>query len=70
MSDSSTEKIRERYSVEPGLDAVMLFREDWKRPAATVSMADIPTATLHQVVSSNQFLTLPRLSSQVQYITY
>jgi DnaJ homolog subfamily C member 16 len=63
--DLNTEKLRQRYSVELGLDSVMLFREDWKRPTATVSMVDIPMTTLQEIVSSNQFLTLPRLSSQV-----
>lgn len=47
---------------------MMLFQEDYQRPVATVSMADIPTTTLHQVVSTNQFLILPRLSSQVCFI--
>lgn len=42
----------------------MVFNEDSSRPAASVSMSDIPTQTLINIIQSNQFLALPRLSSQ------
>lgn len=54
----------ERYKVHPSLDTVLLFNEDAQRPVASVSMADIPTTTLNNVVATNQYLALPRLSSQ------
>lgn len=41
-----------------------MFNEDSNRPVASISMNDIPTQTLNNVVSANQYLALPRLSSQ------
>lgn len=57
-------RITERYKVHPSLDTVLLFNEDAQRPVASVAMADIPTTTLNNVVATNQYLALPRLSSQ------
>lgn len=56
--------IQERYKLHPSLDTVLLFNEDAIRPVASVSMSDIPTQTLNNVIASNQYLALPRLSSQ------
>lgn len=56
--------IKERYKSHPSLDTVLLFNEDPERPVASISMADIPTQTLSNIVASNQYLALPRLSSQ------
>lgn len=49
------------------MDAVLLFNENTSHPMASVSMKDIPTSTLHHVISSNEYLALPRLSSQVRW---
>lgn len=46
------------------MDTVLLFNENSSRPIASVSMKDIPTSTLHNIIASNQYLALPRLSSQ------
>lgn len=59
-----TKNIMDRYKVHPSLDTVLLFNEDSERPVASVSMTDIPTTTLNNVVVTNQYLALPRLSSQ------
>lgn len=58
-------EIRERYQVSREMDTVLLFNENTTRPVASVSMKDIPTTTLHHIISSHQYLALPRLSSQV-----
>lgn len=47
------------------MDTVLLFNENTSSPMASVTMKDIPTTTLHHIISSNQYLALPRLSSQV-----
>lgn len=60
----STE-IRQKYSVSDDMDTVLLFNENSSRPVASISMKDIPTLTLHNIIASNQYLALPRLSSQV-----
>lgn len=64
MTSPDTNNVTARYKVERNIDTMVLLKEDSSKPAATVSMADIPTPTLHQLIEANQFLTLPRLSSQ------
>lgn len=54
----------ERYKVNPTLDTLMLFNEDSARPVASASMTDISSQTLSNIIGSNQYLALPRLSSQ------
>lgn len=60
----NTAKIQEKYKVHPSLDSLLMFNEDAKRPVATIAMSDIPSQTLNDVVETNKFLALPRLSSQ------
>lgn len=50
--------------MHPSLDTVLLFNEDPIRPVASISMSDIPTQLLNNVIAQNQYLALPRLSSQ------
>lgn len=50
--------------MNPSLDSLLLFNEDAKRPVASVTMSEIPLATLTDVIGTNQYLALPRLSSQ------
>ncbi|XP_037892383.1 dnaJ homolog subfamily C member 16 [Glossina fuscipes] len=57
-------QILQRYQVHPHLDTLLLFNEDSERPIASISMSNIPTETLNNIILSNQYLTLPRLSSQ------
>lgn len=54
----------ERYKVNPTLDTLMLFNEDSIRPVASASMTDISSQTLSNIIGANQYLALPRLSSQ------
>lgn len=64
LNARDTIAIKERYKSHPSLDTVLLFNEDPERPVASISMADIPTQTLSNIVATNQYLALPRLSSQ------
>lgn len=64
LTSRETSSIKDRYKAHPSLDTVLLFNEDAERPVASVSMSDIPTATLNNIVATNQYLALPRLSSQ------
>lgn len=52
------------FQVPLDMDTVLLFNENVSRPIASITMKEIPTQTLHNVISSNQYLALPRLSSQ------
>ncbi|XP_058820805.1 dnaJ homolog subfamily C member 16 isoform X2 [Topomyia yanbarensis] len=64
LNSVKTKHIQERYKVHPSLDTLLIFNEDSSRPVASISMSDIPTPTLNNIISVNQYLALPRLSSQ------
>ena len=59
-----SKSIIERYKVHPNLDTLLIFNEDAVRPVASIGMTDIPTTTLNNIIGANQYLALPRLSSQ------
>lgn len=59
-----TEAITSKYKISGDLDTLLLFNENFEKPMASVSMKDIPTETMHNVIASNKFLVLPRLSNQ------
>lgn len=63
-----SDEIRNRYNVpdaaDANMDSVLLFQENSSHPVASITMRDIPTTTLHHVIAANQYLALPRLSSQ------
>ncbi|XP_075969104.1 dnaJ homolog subfamily C member 16 l(3)80Fg [Anticarsia gemmatalis] len=64
MRSADTRNVTLRYKVQRHTDTMVLLKEDSAEPAATVSTTEIPTQTLHQLIDTNQMLTLPRLSSQ------
>ncbi|XP_055523691.1 dnaJ homolog subfamily C member 16 isoform X1 [Wyeomyia smithii] len=64
LASEKSKQIQERYKLHPSLDTLLIFNEDASRPVASISMSDIPTPTLNNIISVNKFLALPRLSSQ------
>lgn len=54
----------ERYSIDSTLNSMLIFNEDITRPTATLSGEDLKTSIMSEVLQSNRFLLLPRLSSQ------
>lgn len=64
LTSKNCKMMLDRFKVNPKLDTLFLFNEDSVRAVASISMADIPTQTLDNIISSNQYLSLPRLSSQ------
>lgn len=62
-----TESIRNRYGVSLTSESLLVFNENLDTPIASLSMADIPTPTMHDVINANKFLILPRLSSQSMF---
>ncbi|XP_043269682.1 dnaJ homolog subfamily C member 16 [Venturia canescens] len=59
-----TESITTKYKISGDLDTLLLFNENSEKPMASVSMKDIPSETMHNVIANNKFLMLPRLSNQ------
>nr|SVE73486.1 EOG090X049L [Daphnia atkinsoni] len=60
----TTRSAVEKFDVPSKLDSLLLFQEDRDRPAAKLSMADLPYSTLKDVIENNKYLQLPRLASQ------
>ncbi|XP_024875532.1 dnaJ homolog subfamily C member 16 [Temnothorax curvispinosus] len=59
-----TENITSKYKISGELDTLLLFNENSEKPMASVSMKDISSETMHNVIANNKFLVLPRLSNQ------
>lgn len=66
IGDPNCQKIIQRFSVPTTakVETLLLFQEHPEVPTASVSMKDLSLETLNQILESNQFLQLPRLSSQ------
>ncbi|KAH8292525.1 hypothetical protein KR054_011439 [Drosophila jambulina] len=64
MNGKRSKDIIDRFKVNTSMDTLLIFNEESTSYVASVCMPDIPTQTLIDVVSSNQYLALPRLSSQ------
>lgn len=59
-----TDLITTKYKVSNDLNTLLLFNENSEKPMASVSMKDISSETMHNVIANNKFLVLPRLSNQ------
>lgn len=59
-----TENITSKYKISGELDTLLLFNENSEKPMASISMKDISSETMHNVIANNKFLVLPRLSNQ------
>lgn len=64
LNSDQSKQIKGRYQINPTMDSLLLFNEDAERPVASVAMSEIPLPTLTNVIGTNQYLALPRLSSQ------
>lgn len=64
LNSSYTEGIQRKYKVPRDIESLMLFNENINRPVASLSMSDIPIKTMQDIINSNKYLMLPRLSSQ------
>ena len=65
LQGPNTDKVIQRFKVPTSnLDTLLIFQENVDLPVASVSTKDITLNTLFEMVEANQFLQLPRLSSQ------
>ncbi|XP_012282592.1 dnaJ homolog subfamily C member 16 [Orussus abietinus] len=69
VGKAETEAIATKYKISGDLDTLLLFNENSEKPMASVSMKDIPSETMHNVIANNKFLMLPRLSNQAMLDT-
>ena len=56
-----------KYGVSAKVDTLLVFHEDPLMPVASVAMTDLPYPTMKDIIETNKFLVLPRLSSQVNF---
>lgn len=66
LEGEESRKLAERFHVLTNTDTLLLFKEDKTMPAATLSMPDMSSSAMKDVISDNKYLILPRLSSQVR----
>lgn len=64
MQLRETEALRLRYRVPHGKESLLMFNEEAKDPVAYVTMYKLSRNALDELIDANQFLMLPRLSSQ------
>ncbi|GFG31560.1 hypothetical protein Cfor_00470 [Coptotermes formosanus] len=64
LNSPNTENIQKKFKVPLDIETLLLFNENVNRSVASLSMADIPIKTMRDVINSNKYLVLPRLSSQ------
>jgi DnaJ family protein C protein 16 len=70
LNSPNTENIQKKFKVPVDIETLLLFNENVNRSVASLSMADIPIKTMKDVINSNKYLVLPRLSSQVSWCTH
>lgn len=64
LGNSDTEVVSKKYNIQPKMESLLIFNEDSSKPMATLSMTELSTQTMIDVIEANKFLLLPRLSSQ------
>ena len=72
LNDQNARKVLLKFGISvynKDVDTMLLFNEDHSSPVASISMKDIPLKTMQELVEDNQFLQLPRLSSQPVFDT-
>ncbi|KAL3862741.1 hypothetical protein ACJMK2_008694 [Sinanodonta woodiana] len=63
-TDPETRMLREKYNINNNRETLLLFNEETDAPVASISMQRLPRTTIDEVLESNKYLMLPRLSSQ------
>lgn len=65
-ADHTSRQLRERYRVtDAKMSSMLIFNEDISRSVATLSVSDLKTQLMKDVLDSNKYLFLPRITSQV-----
>lgn len=67
LGDNNVWNLIQKYSIDPKMDSLLIFNEDTSRPIATLTAPELKPQIMRDVLESNKFLLLPRLSSQVRF---
>ncbi|XP_062581123.1 dnaJ homolog subfamily C member 16-like [Saccostrea cucullata] len=60
-------KILRKFNLHSGHKSLLMFNEDSQSPVASLSMQQMSRSTIDEVIESNKFLLLPRISSQTYF---
>lgn len=67
-ADHTSRQLRERYHVtDAKMSSMLIFNEDISRSVATLSVSDLKTQLMKDVLDSNKYLFLPRITSQIMF---
>lgn len=64
LNTKETNEIQQKYKVHPNSDSLLIFHENINIPVVQKSMDNIQMDEINNIISKNQYLILPRLSSQ------
>ncbi|XP_013386220.1 dnaJ homolog subfamily C member 16, partial [Lingula anatina] len=64
MSGGLTEEVWDTFNVQRFRETLLIFNENVQSPVATLSTNQIARHTMDEMIESNKYLILPRLSSQ------
>ncbi|RWS13866.1 DnaJ-like protein subfamily C member 16, partial [Dinothrombium tinctorium] len=67
LNEMETAEFVHRFNIDPKMSSMLVFNEDISRPIATLSAPELKPQTMKDVLESNKFLLLPRLSSQMLF---
>lgn len=66
VAGKESQEIQTRYHVQdPKMSSMLIFNEDISRSIATLSLSDLKSQLMKDVLDSNKYLFLPRITSQV-----
>lgn len=65
-AESTTGFVR-RFGIDTKMDSLLVFNEYASRPIATLSLPELKTQLMNDVLEANKFLMLPRLASQTTF---
>lgn len=61
----NSNEVMERYHIDSNTNSMLVFNEDPTSPVASLSLSEPKTQIMKDVLDSNKYLFLPRVTSQV-----
>lgn len=63
--DKNSQQLRDLYHIDSKMSSMLIFNEDISRTTASLSVSELKTQIMKDVLDSNKYLFLPRVTSQV-----
>lgn len=60
-------ELRERYHIDHKMNSMLIFNEDISRSIASLTVSELKTQLMKDVLDSNKYLFLPRITSQTMF---